>query len=93
MVYWPSPSAQIVIYRSAVKRVDETDIWEIISFHHLELERLRYGHRDDRDLLYRSRSSLARAVLSGGRTLEVGIRLDARVEYERCIVFHARLVR
>ena len=66
MAYWPSPLAEIVIYCSARKRVHEADLWEYLALHPLQLQRLRYGHRDQRDMLYRSRRAIARAVLADG---------------------------
>ena len=91
--YWPSNRSSVVFYDSALKRVDEDCIWEVLVQHRGVLERFGFGKRDAwNDLFYNSRSTMAAGRTSDGSLLEIGLRLDGRAEHERCIVFHARYV-
>ena len=81
-----------MIYGSALKRrVREDDIWDMLSLRPHQLEFFGFGDRDTvHDLRYESRSTKAQGFTSGGRLLELVLRLDRRAGYERCIVFHGR---
>lgn len=88
--YWPSRLDCVVIYDSALKRVREKDIWNVLSLHPHLLEDIGFGEQDDLDLFYKSRSTRAEGYTYQGRLVELVLRADARRDQERCIVFHAR---
>ena len=82
----------MAIYESALKGwVLEEDIWDVLSCHAHQLQKIEFGKSDaEQDRRYRSRSTRVEGFTTGGRLLELVLRQDGRTSEERCIVFHAR---